>query len=613
MTFGPPDHLTLYDRSLSGLPYTRLPSCYSDSEPDLFFSRQSPDLSLTTSGFSCRLQDPRLTCDRNLKWSIDWAVAYIVDHLEKRPEAADALRSIRIRAATFEHEGLTKDIPYRIFNKLNETLFASYLKDAVFLGSSSLGPEVSGVTYTHSWGPVTEVRRVSFILNSDVLDYARARDVVAILIHHMIHAYFLVACGPQKENEVDYGRLGHGYHFAKVMSTIRKVSAAHGKELTPLNFGHDLASLPSHEDIYDFPRRRSSLDDRENKEKWYCSHCHSNVYEIPESDIDKWYNKVCKPMMDQASKNIRAAESVEFIFQDKPVLVEGKKIDNFLAVRRAFENKKSRFLKIDKEVSEKTFHRFLEFIHTCTYRPDPYNLRAVAVGMGITSMGPPIIRPGGGRSEAWLLADVQFAKMGALMRFDECKAYALGRMNAYGTMTEDPLDVLKEIYSGYEPDSRLKEWARKFLIATPTPSPASSDYIGTRNITPSELPNLLKLEDEQGPYQARLREAMEASGALENDVRKAWQELKNAGWMDYGTLSATYPALDLDRLRALERIKIRNERENDKRGELAREMERERERDRLRETHAQVQAAAMLERFYGRGLEGYVLDDDEWY
>lgn len=77
--------------------------------------------------------------------------------------------------------------------------------------------------------------------------------------------------------------------------------------------------------------------------------------------------------------------------------------------------------------------------------------------------------------------------------------------------------------------------------------------------------------------------------------------------------SARYPSLDLDRLHALERIKIRNERETDKRREVARKMERERERDRLRETHALVQAAAMLERFYGRGLGGYVLDDNERY
>jgi hypothetical protein len=37
-------------------------------------------------------------------------------------------------------------------------------------------------------------------------------------------------------------------------------------------------------------------------------------------------------------------------------------------------------------------------------------------------------------------------------------------------------------------------------------------------------------------------------------------------------------------------------------------MDIEREKDRLRETQAQVHAAAMLERFYGRGLGGFVED-----
>lgn len=726
MTFGPPDPLTLYDRSLSGLAYAGLQPYYSDSEPDLCFRQRSSDLSLPLTGSSSRLQDSHLTCDRNLKWSIDWAVAFIVDHLEKRPEAAESLRSIRIRAATLEREGLAKDVPYRIFNKLDEALFAGYLRNAVYLDSTNLGPDVSGATYTHSWGPDPEVKRISIILNSDVLEYARARDIVAILIHHMTHAYFLVACGPQKENEVDYGRLGHSYHFGKVISTIKKVSATHGKELTTLNLGHSLGGLQSYEDGYYYPRRRPSKDESDNKEKWYCSHCHFNVYEIPDSDIEKWYNKVCKPMVDQPSKSIRSAEvqiyndrrheletkprgrllssakSVEFIFKDKPVLVDGKKVDAFLAVRRAFENKKSRFLKIDSDVSEKTFHRFLELIHTGTYRPDPATLAAAAAGLGILRKGPPIIKPSGATTEAWLLTDVQFAKMGALMKFDECKAYALSRMNAYGIMTEDPIDVLRALYSVYEPDTPLKEWARKFLVATPTPSPTSSDYMGTRSTHAPEPPNLLKLDSETGPYRARLHDAMDSSGALENDVRKAWQELRNAGWMGWDAMATApsallasnqlaqfrYPtisppnllsiagpaslpsyqhqhplllndlphpsslaglslplalnatnlghmlgsgfnnaasnmlaaplqalanpalsSLEFERLKDLERMKIR---ELDCEREKLREREREREKDRAREMQAQVQAAAMMEQFYGRGLGGFVVDDERY-
>ncbi|KAF2027477.1 hypothetical protein EK21DRAFT_36255, partial [Setomelanomma holmii] len=509
----------------------------------------------SASGLSSRLCDPHLKCDRNLNWSIDWAVAFIVDNLEKKPEAAETLRNIRIRAATIEREGLGKDIPHRIFNKLNETLFAGYLKNAVFLETSSLGLDVSGATYTQSWGPMAEVKRISIILNNDVLENARARDIVAILIHHMIHAYFLVACGPQKEDEVTYGRLGHGYEFGKVMSAIKKLSAAHGKELTPLNFGHNLSDLRYVEDGHVYMRRRPSKDTHDSeKEKWYCSHCHPNVYELAQPDVDKWYTKICKPMLDQPCKTIRSstvqvyndrrheletkprarlissAKSVEFIFKDKSVLVDGNKIDDFLAVRRAFEMKKCRYVKMDSEVDEKTFMRFLEFIHTRAYRPDPSILAAAATGLGIARKGPPIIMPNNnsGKGDACVLTDVQFAKMGALMKLDECKSYALSRMNAYGIMTEDPINVLREIYKGYEPDARLKEWARKFLLAAPNSSYRSG--LNTSGVGTNEMPNLLKLDNEHGTWGGRLREALESSGALENDVRKAWLELSRAGY-----------------------------------------------------------------------------------
>jgi hypothetical protein len=572
MSFDPSNHLTLYDDHLfGGLALTGRQSYYPESEPEAFFRRRSSSIKLTSINNTSRLQDPLLKCDRNLGWGIDWAVAFVVNHLEKKSDAAETLRNIRIRAATLEREGLTKEIPYRIFNKLDETLFAGHLNNAVFLESCSLGLDVSGATYTQNWGPIPEVKRISIILNSDVLEYARVRDVVAILIHHMIHAYFLVACGPQKEQEVEYGRLDHGVQFGKIMLSIRRLSAVHGKELTPLDFGHNPGKFPYYADGYDYPRRRPLKDVGDQKEKWYCSHCHSDVYKISEIDIDKYYDKVCKPMLNQPSivrsadvqvyndrrheleKKPRAqlassTKSVEFLLKDKLVLVEKKKLERHLSIQRAFEDAKSRYIKTDKEVSEKTFMRFLELLHTDSYLPDLRIIASAAATLGMSRKGPPIIKPSGASGEPYLLADVQFAKFASLIKFDECRAYALGRMNAYGIMTEDPVAVLQEIYTGREPDSKLKEWARKFLVATPTPAPLSSDYFSsTRNLStstsPLEPPNLLKLESEAGLYRARLHDAMENSGALENDIRKAWQELKNAGWVGWdGSLTNMSPS-----------------------------------------------------------------------
>ncbi|KAF2126446.1 hypothetical protein P153DRAFT_259885, partial [Dothidotthia symphoricarpi CBS 119687] len=458
------------------------------------------------------------------------------------------LRSVRIRAAALEREGLLKEVPYRIFNKLDETLFAGHLKNAVFLDVENLGSDVSGATYTHGWGPKTEGKRVSIILNNDVLGYARSREIVAILIHHMIHAYFLVACGPQKEEEVEYGRLAHGVHFGKIMMVVKKLSAAHGKELTPLSFGHDLGEF-RHFDYY--PRKKKPME-RKDKDKWYCSHCHPDVEELSESDIDKWYGRVCKPLFDwpkivrsaqveiyndrrhelekkPRSRTTPSAKSVEFLFKDKPILVDSRKIDDLLSIGKAFLKAKSRFLEIHEKVSEKTFLRFLEFLHTGSYRPDP---PALTMGMGLSTSkkGPPIIKSGGTNTLPTLLADIQFANLGTNMCFAECKTYALSRMNAYGATYEDPVALLSEIYHSGEPDPDLKAWARKFLVHAPSSSP---DYLSPglhRNTAAAEPPNLVKLESEQWPFRARFLDAVESSGALENDVRKAWVEIAGKGW-----------------------------------------------------------------------------------
>jgi hypothetical protein len=563
MTLGSANQLALLpygDRFAGGAALARSLSYPSDSEPDLFIPIQPHGLRRPLSSVAVRLQNPVLKCDRNLGWNVDWAVAFIVDRLEQEwTNAAEILREMRIRAATLEREGLVHEIPFRLFKKLDEALFAGHLKNAVFLDVTSLGSDVSGATYTHRLGPNPEVKRISIILNSDALEFAKAKDMIAILIHHMIHAYFLVACGPQKEDEVDYGRLNHGVHFGKIMLAIKKLSAVHGRELTPLNYGHSSAEIRYLADEYYSPRRREAVE-REDKERWYCSHCHCNVEGPSDGDVEKWYGKVCKPMFDQP-KSVRSldvetyndrrheletrrrgrlapsAKSVEFMVKEKPVLVEGKYVGEFLGVMKAFDKAGSRFLKVHKEVSEVTFIRFLEFLHTGSYRPDPRPFAAAVAGLGIERRGPPIIKPQTTTTESCLLADVQFFKLGTLMGFDDCKSYALGRMNAYGILYEDPVAVLKGIYQGYEPDSDLKSWARKFLVRVPSTSNPEFHTTTSLSLSTMEPPNLLKLESEQGPYRARFMDAVESSGALENDVNKSRQELKEKGWYSWTSSS----------------------------------------------------------------------------
>jgi hypothetical protein len=665
MFFDPLNSLTLQnDRSFRASLHADPQSYYSDSETDIILLGHSCSHPRPGPSITSRSQNSHLKCDRNLGWNIDWAVAFIVDYLEKKSDATEALRAIRIRAATLERDGRTRDIPDRIFNTLDETLFAGLLRNAVYLGCSSLNADVSGATHTPNSGPYSENKRISIILNSDFLNCARAKDVVAILIHHMIHAYFLIACGPQKEEEVDYGRLGHSHHFGKVMTAIRQFSAAHGKEFTGLSYGHGLGDGYDTDGYYR-PLRRLSRNSDSERENWYCSHCHSNVYEIPDSELNKWYTKAIQPMLDQPCKAIRSAtvqiyndriheletrprarlpastKTLEFIYKDKSTLISAAHLDDLPCLKLAFVNTKSRFLRIHaKDATDGTFLRLLEFIHTRACRPDPFAL------VSSSRRAPPIIKPSSGSNQPFVLFDVQFANLGAVLGCGEAVSYALKRMNAYGVMSEDPVAVLEEIFRGREPERKVKAWVRGFLVARPEGG---------------GVPNLVRLESEEGPWRARFHGAMEASGGLENEVRKAWAAVSQLGNGPTGLLalgdaapfeqqltqmqtqtqqlllaaaglrisdlrptsnidaaqlqlanllssSSSYTnntlannpfaALELEYRRAVQRHKFKT-------------IEKEKKDMELRDSRVQGQVAAMLETMCGRDIDGIFVDEDE--
>ncbi|KAF2873521.1 hypothetical protein BDV95DRAFT_517353, partial [Massariosphaeria phaeospora] len=459
MPFGSTSHLVPYhDRTPVGLGFPRVRHRYhSDSESDLYYRQHIAHVPRPLSSTALRLRDASLKCDRNLGWNIDWAVAFLVHHLGEKssPGAADTLKKVRIYAEGLYKEGLGKEVAYRVFNKLDQTLFAGHLKDAVFLDIGSLGRDVSGATYSHGWGLDPKVKRISIVLNGDVLQHARSREILAALIHHMIHAYFLVACGPQVEKEVAYGRLGHGHHFGKVMLAIKNLSVAHGKPLGPLGFGHPLGFRRfSHYDDEYYDQKKQHHSPVE--EKWYCSHCYSDVNPISEGDIDEWYAGICKPLGDLPD-SVRSA-TVQIY---NPILVPAAKIDAFLSMRKAFDKARSRFLEISNKVLPETFMAFLQLLHTGIYGPDPSPV--IVAGR----KGPPVIKPPQPNSPAYLLTDIRIFQMGCAMGFDELKAIALDRMKRQYITHEDPVTLLKQIYNGGEPDPDLKEWVLKFLVRMP--------------------------------------------------------------------------------------------------------------------------------------------------
>jgi hypothetical protein len=511
-------------------PYARYqPYPYgSHSESESYYNRHSSCIPRPLP--VARLQDERFKCDRYLGWNIDWAVAFLVNHLSS-PDVADNLQRIRLQADNLFKENGPRDVACRIFNRLDQLLFAGHLKNAVYLNASHLGTDVSGATFTHGHGPNARVKRISIFLNSFLLQHARSRDIIASLIHQMIHAYFLVTCGPQDEKEEGYGRLAHGLHFGKVMNTLKKLSSAKGKPL-PLGFEHHLGRHSYYDDYYAHRPRR------QRNGKWFSSHCHAHVEAIPEKEIDEWYDGICKPLLDlpetvqkatvlvyndrhhnleEVSRSMPttppSVESVEFLFQDKSVLVPATKIDAFISIRKAFDKAKSRYLAVPKEVDRETFMRLLELLHLGRYSPDIGPICAPG------RKGPPLIKPLHHESQPFLLADVRMYKLGAAMGFDEVKGTALERMNSQSITHEDPVTVLKEIYDGADPHPDLRAWAKAFLLKGP-----EGDWLdaglGVGRANSSEPANIQKLDRDMS-FKTRFRDLVMGSSALQLDTMNA--------------------------------------------------------------------------------------------
>ncbi|KAF1968922.1 hypothetical protein BU23DRAFT_478690 [Bimuria novae-zelandiae CBS 107.79] len=542
MPFCPPRLAPYVDHSVVVQRYPQYRPYQHDSDPESYQYHRAPRVSRLLPVPALKLQDPRLECDRNLGWSIDWAVAFLVDHLDPKnsPDAATVLRTVRKRAAVWDTEGHGVEIPFRIFNALNNSLFAGHLKDAVYLDIRKLDPDVSGATHTHGYGHDLKVERISIHLNKDALQQARSRNLVGTLIHHMIHAYFLVACGPQVEKETAYGRLAHGVHFGKIMSAIKSLSALNGRPLTSLDFGHTLGGQTngfSYNEYY--YQQRKPYHRRRAKEKWYCSHCTADVPAVSDSDLDAWYASVCRPLLSLPdtlrSSTVQVYNPLQhFIFAGKPVLVANTHIDAFLSVRCAFDKAGSRYLEIpDGVVDDDVFMRFLELLHTGSYGPDPKHIFALS-----SRKGPPIIKASTpANPEPYLLTDIKMYKFGAAMGFDELKGTALDRMYCHPITHEDPISLLRELYAAGEPDAELKTWTRKFLSRTPAEEgewPASTE--------PS---NLAKLECEFLGWKGGFYELLEGSSALKYEVGMAKRELVSCGLYApggaYGALQRTVP------------------------------------------------------------------------
>ncbi|KAF2809222.1 uncharacterized protein BDZ99DRAFT_572009 [Mytilinidion resinicola] len=488
------------------------------------------------------LENPNLEYKFTSKWNIDYATVFLINRLGKDKDLANGISKVREKSRRYDR----REIPYRSFDSLNDTLFAGRLKDAIYLKWVDLGPHVSGTTCNAGEGPDHRVSRITLLLNSTLHQDAHPDEILASLIHHMIHCYFIVTCGPQLSDETKYGRLSHGMHFGKIMSTIKDLSGSTGRRPLPLDFGHNLAQDRDYQ--YDkpttvlSPRNLSLLHSQmepRNQRSPTRSFCppHPKAHLPTQAEVDEWYTKTCQPLPTlpkcvrgqnlytlvlpgsefrefPRAKAPPSQEYVELIYAEKCVYIPATSISTYPSLAGKFE--KARWLEIPDDTSLESFKTLYEFLLRGRFSPDQPPDHDSAYHH---SHSPPLIRSPIATAEPYLTTSIKALKLAAALKFTELESHALHRLNALSHTHEDPLAILSEIYTDSpDPHPDLRAWARAFLLRREPEHPVMAYLDLATDAGPPA--NLEVLERDRG-MQEKFEHLLEHGGAFHADVSTA--------------------------------------------------------------------------------------------
>ena len=133
------------------------------------------------------------------------------------------------------------DIAIKVFNDLDKIFFMGVLRGHVYLRWSDKSEHAD-------WGGVTcysPDRRLMIQLSTKILKSSRAslRDVWAVLLHEMIHAYLRHQCGPTMRDDDPYSPPGHGRIFQACMKAVQYRIGS--PKLIKLELGHSIPTRPS--------------------------------------------------------------------------------------------------------------------------------------------------------------------------------------------------------------------------------------------------------------------------------------------------------------------------------------------------------------------------------
>lgn len=442
------------------------------------------------------LRDPTRERKGDLGWNLDYATAYCYRHLNgNRPDiitAIDTARKLWVHPKT----------PFLMFNCLDKALFQNKLKDMVHLKWVRMCGGSPGSTSV----PSKEIPRICIRLNRTEFEDGRATidDMLDVLIHQMIHAYFLVCCGAAPIETKNDDRLLDGVHFAVLLRTIDEISVCCREgRLDLVVYARDRNQGPCGAGGYESRRLAAarqapyiSMDPRDSTiatppadGRSHCTHDNSR---FTKAQVKNWqvveYAKCIELGMDEKGdivhdftegrnfeevarlKGDPSHTYVELLWDEYRVMAPRKKVLAFQSLRKPALKDEKHEIKVP-ECKFMVFRCLYDFIQHSFYAGNdsiPWTSSSTARRKG---KGPPKLRDVRTKKEdpdgLGVITHVRVFKTAERLKFVELQEYALARLWDMQSSYDDPIIALKEVYNDDDHDrliaAKLRDWARGLL------------------------------------------------------------------------------------------------------------------------------------------------------
>ncbi|EMC97940.1 hypothetical protein BAUCODRAFT_408506 [Baudoinia panamericana UAMH 10762] len=527
---------------------------YHPYERHLRRRRSSRSHNESTEKCPAVLKDKSIT-DRagDLGWTLAYATAWAFRNLVgNQIEVVDAIDRVR------ELGEVTQDTPFIIFDYLSRALFGGKLRGMVHLSWKSLASFSPGITSAP--GVVPGISRVCIELNSTPFEDGEAEidNLLDALIHQMIHAYFLIACGAQPKGSKQDGRLLDGLHFGVILFTIRDLSI-NCRYRRPLNLifyastrrrkaaGQSRRMLPNDGLMFvEIDSRGLAAADAPADGQ---SHCSFDNRKVRYAQLKNWQIESYSAALDldMESKGdviydlnvdnafvpldrLKAPPSttyIELIWEDKRVMVKRELALKYKSIMTPLEKEHKMELKVP-ECSQYVFRHIYDFFMKGSY----------AMGLELSmqdsstyehSRGPPVLTNRGSKqpeSTTGVVVQLQVFKVAEAMKFEELQKYILSVIWDLPVTDDDPISILQQLYNEHDNSgpihAELHKWGREFLARVEGYAPnVHSAY----NPSSAGMSNLQKIWAWHG---SRFNSLYHCNMALKDDCKHATYAL-NAG------------------------------------------------------------------------------------